>query len=70
MSSVLMFLLALLGIAGLGVVCFIVGFFFMLYLLIRKYGADKTEDAINRLKMYLNENEGEDVDESEEISAE
>ena len=71
MFSILSFLLSLIGIAALCAVCFLAGFFFMIYIIPHKYGAEKTKKAIDCLKECLHQDEEEvDPDESEEIPAE
>ena len=70
MFSILSFLLSLIGIAALCAACFLAGFFLIIGLMVHKYGAEKTKKAIDRLKEYLESDEEEDLDETEEISAE
>ena len=70
MFYILSFLLSLIGIAALCAVCFMAGFFFMIGLMVHKYGAEKTKKAIDRLKEYLNQDEEDAHAEPEEVSAE
>lgn len=70
MFYILSFLLSLIGIAALCAACFMAGFFFILGLMVHKYGAEKTKKAIDRLKEYLNQDEEDAHAEPEEISAE